>query len=88
MTCQIGHKDRNLPIGGEHSRQDNWKSSHQHIEQREECQDCSLCLLALEVLWVRVELRGWWMPLGAKIAQVTISIIALIVNKQQRMGVK
>ena len=45
-------------------------------------------LLALEVQWVRVELRGCWRPLGAKMAQVTISMTAPTVKKQQRSGVK
>ena len=45
-------------------------------------------LLALEVQWVRVEFRGCLIPLGAKTAQVTISMTAPTVKRQQRSGAK
>ena len=45
-------------------------------------------LLALEVKWVSVELRGWWMPLGARIVVATISTIAPTVRRMQRREAK
>ena len=57
-------------------------------KQRGNVRGAAYDLLALVVQWERVELRGCLRPLGAKTAVVMVSIIAPMVKRKQRIGVK
>ena len=52
------------------------------------CQGCSLRLTGTRGLVGEGGVKGCWMPLGAKTAQVPISMTAPMVKRQQRRGAK